>query len=58
MVRFAEPLGEQYSVRAICDEQQLPDEAIEPMQRLGMVTARSSAAPAALWTTQIRRSKR
>src|SRR3712207_6928095 len=37
MVRFTEPLGEQYGVRAICGKGGFPDEAIEPMQRLGMV---------------------
>src|SRR5204863_400531 len=37
MVRFTEPLGAQYGVRAICGKGGLPDEAIEPMQRLGMV---------------------
>ena len=30
-------LGEQYGVRAICGKGGFPDEAIEPMQRLGMV---------------------
>ena len=35
MVRFTEPLGAQYGVRAICGKGGLPDEAIEPMQRLG-----------------------
>jgi L(+)-tartrate dehydratase beta subunit len=37
MVRFTEPLGAQYGVRAICGKGGFPDEAIEPMQRLGMV---------------------
>ena len=37
MVRFTEPLGERYGVRAICGKGGFPDEAIEPMQRLGMV---------------------
>ncbi len=32
MVRFTEPLGEQYGVRAICGKGGFPDEAIEPMQ--------------------------
>src|SRR5256714_2701076 len=36
MVRFTEGLGAQYGVRAICGKGGLPDEAIEPMQRLGM----------------------
>src|SRR5258708_19797698 len=35
MVRFTEPLGEQYGVRAICGKGGFPDEAIEPMQRPG-----------------------
>src|ERR1051326_5848082 len=37
MVRFTEPLGAHYGVRAICGKGGFPDEAIEPMQRLGMV---------------------
>src|SRR3954468_19237673 len=37
MVRFTEPLGAQYGVRAICGKGGFPDEAIEPMQRLGMI---------------------
>jgi tartrate dehydratase beta subunit/fumarate hydratase class I family protein len=37
MVRFTEGLGAQYGVRAICGKGGFPDEAIEPMQRLGMV---------------------
>ena len=37
MVRFTEGLGSQYGVRAICGKGGFPDEAIEPMQRLGMV---------------------
>src|ERR1044072_3066355 len=38
MVRFTEPLGAQYGVRAICGKGGLPDEAIEAMQRLGGVS--------------------
>src|SRR6202162_3771068 len=34
MVRFTEPLGVQYGVRAICGKGGFPDEAIEPMHRL------------------------
>src|ERR687894_3307447 len=37
MVRFTEPLGRDHGVRAICGKGGLPDEAIEPMRRLGMV---------------------
>jgi len=37
MVRFTEGLGSKYGVRAICGKGGFPDEAIEPMQRLGMV---------------------
>jgi L(+)-tartrate dehydratase beta subunit len=33
MVRFTEPLGSQYGVRAICGKGGFPDEAIDPMQR-------------------------
>jgi L(+)-tartrate dehydratase beta subunit len=53
MVRFTEPLGEQYGVRAICGKGGLPDEAIEPMQRLGMVYLAIVGGAAALETTQI-----
>jgi L(+)-tartrate dehydratase beta subunit len=51
MVRFTEPLGATYGVRAICGKGGFPDEAIEPMQRLGMVYFVGGAA--ALETTQI-----
>ena len=37
MVRFTELLGRDYGVRAICGKGGLPDEAIEPMRRCGMV---------------------
>src|SRR5919198_4103398 len=37
MVRFTEPLGRDYGVRAVCGKGGLPDEAIEPMRRYGMV---------------------
>jgi len=37
MVRFTEPLGERYGVRAICGKGGFPDEAIEPMRKHGMV---------------------
>ena len=53
MVRFTEPLGERYGVRAICGKGGLPDEAIEPMQRLGMVYFAIVGGAAALETTQI-----
>ena len=53
MVRFTEPLGEQYGVRAICGKGGFPDEAIEPMQRLGMVYFAIVGGAAALETTQI-----
>ena len=53
MVRFTEPLGEQYGVRAICGKGGLPDEAIEPIQRLGMVYFAIVGGAAALETTQI-----
>ena len=53
MVRFTEGLGEQYGVRAICGKGGLPDEAIEPMQRLGMVYFAIVGGAAALETTQI-----
>jgi L(+)-tartrate dehydratase beta subunit len=53
MVRFTEPLGERYGVRAICGKGGLPDSAIEPMQRLGMVYLAIVGGAAALETTQI-----
>ena len=53
MVRFTEGLGSSYGVRAICGKGGLPDEAIEPMQRLGMVYMAIVGGAAALETTQI-----
>jgi L(+)-tartrate dehydratase beta subunit len=53
MVRFTEPLGAQYGVRAICGKGGFPDEAIEPMARLGMVYFAIVGGAAALETTQI-----
>jgi len=53
MVRFTEPLGTQYGVRAICGKGGFPDEAIEPMQRLKMVYFAIVGGAAALETTQI-----
>lgn len=53
MVRFTEPLGARYGVRAICGKGGLPDEAIEPMRRLGMVYLAIVGGAAALETTQI-----
>ena len=53
MVRFTEPLGEQYGVRAICGKGGFPDDAIEPMQKLGMVYFAIVGGAAALETTQI-----
>ena len=50
---FTEPLGEQYGVRAICGKGGFPDDAIEPMQRLGMVYFAIVGGAAALETTQI-----
>jgi L(+)-tartrate dehydratase beta subunit len=53
MVRFTEALGRDYGVRAICGKGGLPDDAIEPMQRLGMVYFAIVGGAAALETTQI-----
>jgi len=53
MVRFTEPLGQQYGVRAICGKGGFPDEAIAPMHRLGMVYLAIVGGAAALETTQI-----
>jgi L(+)-tartrate dehydratase beta subunit len=52
MVRFTEGLGDQYGVRAICGKGGFHDEAIEPMQRLGMVYLAIVGGAAALETTQ------
>jgi L(+)-tartrate dehydratase beta subunit len=53
MVRFTEPLGRQYGVRAICGKGGFPDEAIAPMHELGMVYFAIVGGAAALETTQI-----
>jgi L(+)-tartrate dehydratase beta subunit len=53
MVRFTEPLGRDYGVRAICGKGGLPDEAIEPMREHGMVYFAIVGGAAALETTQI-----
>jgi len=53
MVRFTEPLGERYGVRAICGKGGLPDEAIEPKRKHGMVYFAIVGGAAALETTQI-----
>ena len=53
MVRFTEPLGAHYGVRAICGKGGLPDEAIEPMRKHGMVYFAIVGGAAALETTQI-----
>jgi L(+)-tartrate dehydratase beta subunit len=53
MVRFTEPLGARYGVRAICGKGGLPDEAIEPMHKYGMVYFAIVGGAAALETTQI-----
>ena len=53
MVRFTEPLGAQYAVRAICGKGGFPDEAIEPMRKHGMVYFAIVGGAAALETTQI-----
>jgi L(+)-tartrate dehydratase beta subunit len=53
MVRFTEPLGRDYGIRAICGKGGLPDEAIEPMRTFGMVYFAIVGGAAALETTQI-----
>jgi L(+)-tartrate dehydratase beta subunit len=53
MVRFTEPLGERYGVRAICGKGGFPDDAIEPMRKHGMVYFAIVGGAAALETTQI-----
>jgi L(+)-tartrate dehydratase beta subunit len=53
MVRFTEGLGRDYGVRAICGKGGMPDDAIEPMRRYGMVYFALVGGAAALETTQI-----
>jgi L(+)-tartrate dehydratase beta subunit len=53
MVRFTEPLGARYGVRAICGKGGFPDEAIEPMRQHRMVYFAIVGGAAALETTQI-----
>jgi L(+)-tartrate dehydratase beta subunit len=53
MVRFTDPLGERYGVRAICGKGGFPDEAIAPMCAHGMVYFAIVGGAAALETTQI-----
>jgi len=53
MVRFTEGLGAKYGVRAIAGKGGMPDEAIEPMRRHGMVYFAIVGGAAALETTQI-----
>ena len=53
MVRFTEGLGATYGVRAIAGKGGMPDEAIEPMRRYGMVYFALVGGAAALETTQI-----
>jgi len=53
MVRYTEPLGREYGVRAIAGKGGLPDEAIEPMAKYGMVYFALVGGAAALETTQI-----
>ena len=53
MVRFTEALGAQSGVRAMCGKGGFPDDATEPMQRLGMVYFAIVGGAAALETTQI-----
>ena len=53
MVRFTEGLGAKYGVRAIAGKGGMPDEAIEPMRKHGMVYFAIVGGAAALETTQI-----
>ena len=53
MVRFTEPLGRDYGVRAVCGKGGFPDEAIDPMRQYGMVYFAIVGGAAALETTQI-----
>src|SRR4029453_11471487 len=53
MVRFTEGLGRDYDVRAVAGKGGLPDGAIEPMRKYGMVYFAIVGGAAALETTQI-----
>jgi L(+)-tartrate dehydratase beta subunit len=53
MVRYTDSLGAKYGVRAIAGKGGLPDEAIEPMRKHGMVYFAIVGGAAALETTQI-----
>jgi L(+)-tartrate dehydratase beta subunit len=53
MVRFTEPLGAKYGVRAICGKGGFPDDAIEPMREHRMAYFAIVGGAAALETTQI-----
>ena len=53
MARFTEPLGRDHGVRAIAGKGGMPDEAIEPMRKHGMVYFALVGGAAALETTQI-----
>ena len=53
MVRFTEPSARSTASRAIRGKGGFPDEAIEPMQRLGTVYFAIVGGAAALETTQI-----
>src|SRR5207245_2010037 len=53
MVRFTEPLGAQYGVRAICGKGGFPDGAIEPMGKVGTVDCAKVGCGAARGATQL-----
>ncbi len=53
VARFTEALGRDHGVRAIAGKGGLPDEAIEPMRKYGMVYFAIVGGAAALETTQI-----
>jgi L(+)-tartrate dehydratase beta subunit len=53
MARFTEAVGRDHGVRAICGKGGLPDEAIEPLCRHGMVYLAHVGGAAALATEQV-----
>jgi L(+)-tartrate dehydratase beta subunit len=53
MARFTEALGRDHGVRAISGKGGLPDEAIEPLRRYGMVYLAHVGGAAALATAQV-----
>src|SRR2546429_8785625 len=53
MVRFTEPLGAKYGVRAICGKGGFPDHALGPMRQRGMIYLAIGGRGGALEASQI-----